>query len=65
MQKDCTFLARKRVGDLSNLNYPKTSVVGMDTYLNNTNDWMLKLVKKHEQNKRMHSINSDAKKIFK
>ena len=37
----------------------------MDTYLNNTNDWMLKLVKKHEQNKRMHSINSDAKKIFK
>ena len=37
----------------------------MDTYLNNTNDWMLKLVKKHEQNKRMHSINSDTKKIFK
>ena len=24
----------------------KTSIIGMDTYLNNTNDWMLKLVKK-------------------
>ena len=39
----------------------KTSITGMDTYLNNTNDWMLKLVKKHEQNKRMYSITSDSK----
>ena len=39
----------------------KTSITGMDTYLNNTNDWMLKLVKKHEQNKRMYSVTSDSK----
>ena len=25
--------------------YLKLSIIGMDTYLNNTNDWMLKLVK--------------------
>ena len=36
----------------------------MNTYLNNTKDWMLKLVKKHEQNKRMYSITTDAKKYF-
>ena len=34
----------------------KTSIIGMDTYLNNTNDWMLKLLKKHEQNKLMYSV---------
>ena len=43
----------------------KPSVIGMDTYLNNSDDWMLKLVKKHEQNKPMYSITSDGKKIFK
>ena len=42
----------------------KTSIIGIDTYLNNTNDWMLKLVKKHEQNKRMYSITSDTKKYL-
>ena len=42
----------------------KTSIIGMDTCLNNTNDWMLKFVKKHEQNKRMYSITSDAKKYL-
>ena len=42
----------------------KTSIIGMDTYLNNTNDWMLKLVKKHEQNERMYSITSNAKKYI-
>ena len=36
----------------------------MDTYLNNTNDWMFKLVKKHEENKRMYSIISNAKKYL-
>ena len=36
----------------------------METYLNNTNDWMLKLVKKHEENKHMYSITSDAKKYL-
>ena len=42
----------------------KTSIIGMDTYLNNTKDWMLTLVKKHEQNKHMYSITTDAKKYF-
>ena len=42
----------------------ETSIIGIDTYLNNTNDWMLKLVKKHEQNKRMYSITSDTKKYL-
>ena len=42
----------------------KTSIIGMDTYLNNTNDWMLKLVKKHEENKPMYSITSDVKKYL-
>ena len=42
----------------------KTSIIGMDTYLNNLNDWMLKLVKKEGQNKRMYSITSDAKKCL-
>ena len=42
----------------------KTSIIGIDTYLSNTNDWMLKLIKKHEQNKRMYSITSDVKKYL-
>ena len=42
----------------------KTSIIGMDTYLKSTNDWMLKLVKTHEENKRMYSITSDAKKYL-
>ena len=36
----------------------------METYLNNRNDWMLKFVKKHERNKCMQSITSDAKKCL-
>lgn len=35
----------------------------MDAYLKNTNDWMLKFVKKHEENKRMYSITSDGENI--
>ena len=42
----------------------KTSITGVDTYLNNTDDWILKLVIKHEANKRMYSITSDAKKYL-
>ena len=42
----------------------ETSIIRMDTYLNNTNDWMLKLVKKHEQNKRIYSVTSNAKKYL-
>ena len=41
----------------------KTSIIGMKIYLNNTNDWILKLAKKHEQNKRMYSITSTGKNI--
>ena len=36
----------------------------MDTYLNNTNDWMLKLVKKHEENKCMYSVPAMQKKYL-
>ena len=43
----------------------KTSIIRIDTDLNNTNDWMLMLIRKHEENKGMYSITSDAKKIFK
>ena len=43
----------------------KTSIIGMDTYSSNINDWMFKLVKKYEQNKRTYSVTSDAIKIFK
>ena len=42
----------------------KTSIIAIDTYLNNTNGWVLKLAKKHEQNKRIYSITSDAKKYL-
>ena len=42
----------------------KTSIIGMDICLSNTNDWILKLVKEHEENKRMYSITSDAKKYL-
>ena len=34
----------------------KMSVVIMDTYLNNANDWMLKPAKNYEQDKRMYPI---------
>ena len=43
----------------------KTSIIEIDTYLNNTNGWMLKLVKNHGQNKRMSSITSDEQKYLK
>ena len=40
----------------------KTSVLGVDTYLNNKNGWMLNLVKKDEEKHRMYSITNDAGK---
>ena len=42
-----SYLPRKEGGrGLVQLELPlKTSIIGMDTYLNNTNDWILKLVK--------------------
>ena len=42
----------------------KASIIGLNTCLNNTNEWMLKLVKKHKENKLMYSITSDAKKYL-
>ena len=42
----------------------KTSVVKMDTYLNNANDWILKLVKNYEQKKRVSPITQDTKKYL-
>ena len=60
------YLPRKEGGrGLVQLELPlKTSIIGMDTYLYKANDWTFKLVKKHEQNKRMYSIASDAKKYL-
>ena len=40
----------------------RTSINGTETYLSNTNEWILKLAEKHRQNKCMYSITSDAKK---
>ena len=61
-----SYLPRKKGGrELVQLELSqKTSVIEMDTYLNNANDWMFKFVKKQEQNKRMYSITSDAKKYL-
>ena len=42
----------------------KMSIIGMDTYLNNTDNWMFKLAKKHEQNKCIYSITNSAKKYL-
>ena len=36
----------------------------MDTYSSNTNDWMLRLVKKYQQNKRTYSVTTDAIKYL-
>ena len=48
------FPRKEGVGDLCNLN----------RHLFKQYNWMLKLVKKHEQNKRMYPITSDAKKYL-
>ena len=42
----------------------KTSITWMGTYLNNTNDWMLKLVKNASKiNVCMYSVTNDEKNI--
>ena len=38
----------------------RTSINEMDTCLSNTNEWILKLVEKHEQNKCLYSVTSDS-----
>ena len=34
----------------------KTSTIGLYRYLENTQDWMVKLVNLHEQDKMLHSV---------
>ena len=41
----------------------KTSTIGLCKYLENTQDWMLKLVNLHEQNKKLHSITKESHKF--
>lgn len=40
----------------------KTSTIGLYNYLDNTGDWMLQLVNRHENSKRLHSITKESDK---
>ena len=40
-----------------------TSTIGLCKYLENTQDWMLKLVNLHEQNKKLHSVTKESHKL--
>lgn len=41
----------------------KTTTIGMNHYLEFTNDWMMQLVRRHEHNKKLHSISKEALKF--
>jgi len=41
----------------------KTSTIGLCKYLESTQDWMLKLVNLHEQNKKLHSVTKESHKF--
>ena len=41
----------------------KTSTIGLLQYLDVTNDWMLQLVRVHENSKRSHSIVKESRKF--
>ena len=41
----------------------KTSTIGLCKYLESTQDWMLKLVNLHEQNKKLHSVTKETHKF--
>ena len=41
----------------------KTSTIGLLQYLDLTNDWMLQLVRVHENSKRSHSIVKESRKF--
>ena len=42
----------------------KTSVIGLNQYLDTTNDWMLQLVNRHKNSKKLHSVIKESEKVF-
>ena len=40
----------------------KTSTIGLSNYLDNTEDWMLQLVNRHENSKKLHSVTKESDK---
>ena len=42
----------------------KTTTIGLNTYLQASDDWMLTLVKNHETTKRLHSVVREAKSFM-
>ena len=40
-----------------------TSTIGLCKYLESTQDWMLKLVNLHEENKKLHSVTKESHKF--
>ena len=41
----------------------KTTTIGMQKYLTVSNDWMIQLVRQHEENKKLDSINKEARRF--
>ena len=41
----------------------KTTTIGMQKYLTVSNDWMIQLVRQHEENKKLHSIVKEARRF--
>ena len=41
----------------------KTSIIGLNAYLKNTNDRLLKLVYQHETKKKLYSVNKETRKF--
>ena len=41
----------------------KTATIGMQKYLTVSNDWMIQLVRQHEENKKLHSIVRETKRF--
>lgn len=42
----------------------KITTIGLDTYLKNSDDWILKLVSKHENKKISYSVTKQAKEYL-
>ena len=41
----------------------KTTTIGMQKYQTFSNDWMIQLVRQHEENKKLHSIVKEARRF--
>ena len=42
----------------------KTTTIGLQKYLQTTKDWIMELVRKHENSKRLHSIAKESRKYM-